>query len=1562
VKDKMTLAVQKAVRALLDTTRSKDQTFSSAFEDMEDDIDSSSPLEASQGQLCERVVRSLDKWENSNSDDDSDSEDDEKENAARSNFLQTPAADSKATIRSIMGDGNQVSELPEILAHLMSHRVDTADVMPMTYDATANEEAMSLNVSAVTLTRPAMAAAELYAKLVSMPGALGSGLVEMQALGALAALLRRWRVECCGREAAATDNNDAAAAATVRKKNKSTAKRNQSARQVVVSGDSDNEDDKQPFKRSRQSRTRATDVKNSGIDSDSDDKQDNVFSQLVVEEEVSGTKLSPPQLLIMGLRIARQVCEIPLQREWQKSWSSEARETVMDAVTCVLATASALTAGRTTVNKSMVMSLASTVVNRASEALEGCIIEPRTTDNDQDNDEDDQDSNDSDTLTKRHETTVSMLRGLFPILTAKDVLPKGESGKQAACSTAAKVLENFVKEVTDDIKTNRNRWPRSMTTPARRMSVHAPRISTRGEDGEAVTPKTSRRKKRQSVGTGLKERRLQTPVTPKIKTPAPASVAGSSSAAYTGRPRPVLSAVLGVLQKLATAKGLETASIRHSTVQTLHRCVCHLPMTERSHFLKFLIQMCHSKVSVHRLVASELVGLILPEEWLWSEHAKDFMTLETPSSPESRRKSLSPLVMRSSEDMPVALFEALHGRLLDRVPAIRAATAFAFADIFRKLLDANLGDVATLSAMGLTEAISAETIMLADCLRKRASVDDKATVRRAAVGALAGLLLIGETVESVHLSITDGDIAIVCELCQDSSMLTRKAAADAVTLLLESYASVQDKSPFVLESLEKAWCKSVLPLALDSENSCNCKAVDLVDRVLFGPILAAERSGDTSSTQAAWNILAAVGDGSQGASRSEAGALRAVVAKKVTSPDTSKEFLKDLIKAVHRMIVHTLDDSIGNLFAPHVDSQRAGSWALFNAMMEHSKDLSEVTRVIKRSKIDLDFLGTSWEKMLAMSLSSDTPQRSAPALRASMRKCLQVLSKLASCADMSLAQRTANNLQQLLSEFSLPPDIIGSAIAALVATTISSHPDHDQKRHREACVAFICGIYRDCETEIASHVGSLMTDERVTPLLRAFFTVGELSMVGFSSDDDKSSGALTNRDLVQTNVVRGLYERPSSQLVELVQAFLPNFLPGSEGTPTPETLRAHAFITIGKLCLRDERLAKKCLNVLARELHENMSGGSPTVQSNALLVLGDLCVKYTNMVDRFLPVMAACMQSGITDMNNNVLDAPSSNGSALVRKHSVLLLSSLILQDYVKWRGLLFQRFLVASADEDEDVARLAGLVLCGPLITKQPKLFFNQFVESIFVLNRCIAHPVYQAAASLGDGGSGISVGFDGINLTGEVGRVRRLIMYQMMLSKMTDEEKIGVTARVTKEILGGALEGGSDLNTVCISSPDALLGSRSTAEYESALNVLSDAFAVLSSPQMRVGKSNREAGDPSDLEDPNMPNMSRRIIVAKGQLLSRISRKHLIEIILPILCSLKVVLQKSCSRLLKDLMSYLVDVFRMYKIEVKEFLANDLSLLQEIEYDARQFKKTQRIGTPGKDRSFLSTNADDE
>jgi hypothetical protein len=273
---------------------------------------------------------------------------------------------------------------------------------------------------------------------------------------------------------------------------------------------------------------------------------------------------------------------------------------------------------------------------------------------------------------------------------------------------------------------------------------------------------------------------------------------------------------------------------------------------------------------------------------------------------------------------------------------------------------------------------------------------------------------------------------------------------------------------------------------------------------------------------------------------------------------------------------------------------------------------------------------------------------------------------------------------------------------------------------------------------------------------------------------------------------------------------------------------------------------------------------------------------------------------------------------------------------------LLFHRFLVASADNDDSVAEICEDMLVGPLLTKSPKLFSNNFVEALFVLNRC-AHPIYVAAAkSHTEAGGG--VGFDGINLSGPAGRAKRFNMYELMLSKMPDEDKIGVTARIAKDVLGGALSDGGVLHFVCSNGITPTEGDR---EHASAFNVLSDAFAILSSPLLRIGKGLNASDDhQEDIADPNtVPNPARRVVVAKGKLLSKISLKHLIEIVFPILRNLKALLQKSCSPLTKDLMHYMVHIYRSYRREVKEVLSVDADLMLEIEFEARK-RKSKSVG----------------
>ena len=79
---------------------------------------------------------------------------------------------------------------------------------------------------------------------------------------------------------------------------------------------------------------------------------------------------------------------------------------------------------------------------------------------------------------------------------------------------------------------------------------------------------------------------------------------------------------------------------------------------------------------------------------------------------------------------------------------------------------------------------------------------------------------------------------------------------------------------------------------------------------------------------------------------------------------------------------------------------------------------------------------------------------------------------------------------------------------------------------------------------------------------------------------------------------------------------------------TPNKIRALAFITFGKLSLRDSTLAKECVDIIVRELKDTADREyCPDIQSNVLMVLGDLCIRYTNLVDKELPLLASCLQA-----------------------------------------------------------------------------------------------------------------------------------------------------------------------------------------------------------------------------------------------------------------------------------------------------------------------------------------------
>lgn len=88
-------------------------------------------------------------------------------------------------------------------------------------------------------------------------------------------------------------------------------------------------------------------------------------------------------------------------------------------------------------------------------------------------------------------------------------------------------------------------------------------------------------------------------------------------------------------------------------------------------------------------------------------------------------------------------------------------------------------------------------------------------------------------------------------------------------------------------------------------------------------------------------------------------------------------------------------------------------------------------------------------------------------------------------------------------------------------------------------------------------------------------------------------------------------------------------------------IQAHAWVALGKLCLTDEALAKKCVPLLVQQLK---AAKAPAVRNNIMVALADLCVQYTALVDTHLPRLAACL----------------SDPHELVRRQALALLANLL--------------------------------------------------------------------------------------------------------------------------------------------------------------------------------------------------------------------------------------------------------------------------------------------------------------
>ena len=301
--------------------------------------------------------------------------------------------------------------------------------------------------------------------MVGSRGSLGLGIVHVAALYGTAALVRRWGEEC--RTIVATCSNVFGSSrkrpSNVKGNNSNTSRRSNNTKRR-----------EERYKKRRTQEKHNDDEESSSFSSseDSDDPSTLVILTEDNDDDDDNTYTTEEHFIMAGLQMAQSLARAPCMPEFQ-SWSCEAREAVLDALTCALAVSSALTAaaaGGSGVGTNNNHNIAAAANNHDHPALQlcrevtvcisECLVMCACSRMDDDND-DDNDSSSSSQITsssrrrssaasnagdeacaeaeeqdqdRKQEIIISVQRGLLKLLLMQGVeVPFGQKGRCVVC-------------------------------------------------------------------------------------------------------------------------------------------------------------------------------------------------------------------------------------------------------------------------------------------------------------------------------------------------------------------------------------------------------------------------------------------------------------------------------------------------------------------------------------------------------------------------------------------------------------------------------------------------------------------------------------------------------------------------------------------------------------------------------------------------------------------------------------------------------------------------------------------------------------------------------------------------------------------------------------------------------------------------------------------------------------------------------------------------------------------------------------------------------------------------
>jgi condensin-2 complex subunit D3 len=340
-----------------------------------------------------------------------------------------------------------------------------------------------------------------------------------------------------------------------------------------------------------------------------------------------------------------------------------------------------------------------------------------------------------------------------------------------------------------------------------------------------------------------------------------------------------------------------------------------------------------------------------------------------------------------------------------------------------------------------------------------------------------------------------------------------------------------------------------------------------------------------------------------------------------------------------------------------------------------------------------------------------------------------------------------------------------------------------------------------------------------------------------------------------------------------LQLMISTNLPNKQAIPTE--VRTVSTISLGKLCLWRRDMSSSFVAAFAAQLHQS---GSPEIKCNCLIVLCDLCVKWTATVDPYVMNMSACF----------------ADESPIVRRQTLLIMTRLISEDYVKIRPLIFFRFVFCLVDRDEELSKFAESCLFDVLMLKEPKLMSQHFLDSLFYFNDHID------PGSLNE-----DVEFHQVFRISNKEKRRRA--YTLIIGRMSNSVLFELLQTSCDKILQSFINGNIELD-----------------EGES---LLSDALDVMLKIECQMEATN--------VSEANTDDPRSEKIVEQSKLYLGLIHDQLIQRVLPILNQMHRLLRAHRSPLQSDLRRFFRTLCQRHPSLLKELRRQEPILAAELEHD---------------------------